>query len=850
MSGRLEYMRDLLQAPIVDNRRLCVTRCTLSTSKYWSFFVKDMYRPNSPEMRFSGSFYTNKALPDKASAQAAGRKLCDYLERIPVPLASAVAVTGKLRPMAGLLQVAVFSDLYQGTDWTSTVPTNITPAGFNVIQPQKASGTPRATGEVPVVTDKGNDGTYQAHLISVQHHIHKLDLSVDIPRATFDAAVFWPPIYDKDRLKAGKFPDHDHDLYIRAAEVVRYVQTQMYGAIGTYDEIIKYRDRLLRPFLQEKHRSNSAGLDRSHQMIGPYDNKKLFKYAPVPQHRLFVINPSNYFVDDVQGKLPPIRIITTSRTRIAFVIEKLVAQYYLTNNALYGWKTGLEYADRVSADLISSEEIKLLYCQCSDKDSFTTVHVCQCCLSLDLCSRMSLNTLGYLACCNCINDQAKSDDYKFDPGTKLRSNLRVLVVRDKSINKDDKPEMINRIWDHVQQYQMPFDKFKWQDHWADTTRDERTVSGDIKRQSPFAVSIDAIHPLSVVNDKVVYHANPENICLTAAYLNRLKGLYFPALLGLMRKAKDLRVMSFGQDYDPLLDQFDHFYVQTCRYRFTSKVQRTSLDTNTANKVIHEFSKVVVDQAQANRFFRKMMAPASLGKNAIDWSEEQRLVINDMIAQMEARFDKEIQRAPDGAPWIWIPHHMPTYWSWYRLWRMFAGRLRRMRDLCNRKWQTVDNTVTLFLECVYQHLKLDGRDEFFNLPMTVFKKHALNFSIGHRQHGTQMRTGFTAPLPLDLVDDFDEGLSNICFETRLSNHVKWDHLQSEYDAIHKDMLNVHLKTDYYDVSHNCPRLNFDEIFASATFANRTSDHIANVLEDEGFDVEEEDVFDDSENEWME
>lgn len=146
-------------------------------------------------------------------------------------------------------------------------------------------------------------------------------------------------------------------------------------------------------------------------------------------------------------------------------------------------------------------------------------------------------------------------------------------------------------------------------------------------------------------------------------------------------------------------------------------------------------------------------------------------------------------------------------------------------------------MTLLLECIFQHLKFSGKDEFLGLPMTVFEKHPLNFSIGHRHHGNQMRTGFSGLYPHSL-EDYDEELSNICFETHLSNHTKWDHAESEYDDIRKDMASVHLVTAHYSVPNDCPPLDLQAIFAKR----------ARVTGGYAISDDESEASDESDNDW--
>jgi hypothetical protein len=171
--------------------------------------------------------------------------------------------------------------------------------------------------------------------------------------------------------------------------------------------------------------------------------------------------------------------------------------------------------------------------------------------------------------------------------------------------------------------------------------------------------------------------------------------------------------------------------------------------------------------------------------------------------------------------------------------IMAVRIWRMRTICNAKWETIDNAVTLFLELLLQYLRNDGKDEFFGVPMTIFPNHPLNFSVGHLRHGEQMRTGFKTLYPESLDEDYDQGLSNICFETWITNRMKWNFDEDKYEEIHQDLRTVHLSTDHYSVPFECLRI--DVKSKSSTQNNKWSGLSTEPDESDPSDNELEDDF---------
>src|SRR5262249_24313282 len=125
----------------------------------------------------------------------------------------------------------------------------------------------------------------------------------------------------------------------------------------------------------------------------------------------------------------------------------------------------------------------------------------------------------------------------------------------------------------------------------------------------------------------------------------------------------------------------------------------------------------------------------------------------IVREMEAKGGKKFPTGKDDdAPYPFHPKTIPKDWNWRTVWGLFTERASTMRNYCNRKslclfyppkrylqilgkWATVDNAETLYLECLWQRACGSGEKykEFFGLPLTVFIRHPLRFSIGHRVH---------------------------------------------------------------------------------------------------------------------
>jgi hypothetical protein len=815
MSNCITQSRDLLRAPVVDGREISLVSCELGQAnrqpRPWNYMLQDTSKPGQPTIRVYGAFFDTSSLPTKAEATIAGEKLCRFLERLPVPLLEAQCKNRKASKAVGLLQVAVFADLFEGKDWVSGV-VHRKFNGFNALQ-LPTSKDVRFQVRIPVFFNERNEVSYTAQDWRWGFDPLRVNLKVDGPTLSGALVGLLPAGSDADDLRKRKLPDDLLDQYVRAADLLRYVQIKLHGAMGSSHDIEKFAEHLVRPFLRKDYETRSTRL--SH--MGPYGNKRLVTFSFESAARRFVINLCKAARNDIKGAVPYINIYSASKTRIAFVIQTLFDEYYASGDVLYAWRQACDVADRVCASLISSEDIKMSYCVCSDQERQHKTHICQTCFTEEICIDTSLSDQGNLLCRNCIEKSFESDEFGYESSAKMRRQLAQLINHDKSVAIKDRKATKEEIWSHIQQqYKLP--DGRWRDLWTDKARDEDTTVERVgrPRPRPLSLSFDGITPFSILDGKVVYHRNPKNVCTTAFYLNTLKSFEFPIVLGYVRQAVAMRDSpdTTDDDYDKLTDKFDHYYVKKRSYEISHKVRRSQVPAKQVQKLLDEMKQPIASQKEANLEFESDQAlhPRYNYKGVEEekWSSETTASIASILAQAEVRYSGSIPTGSDGAPWIWIPSHMPPNWSWDDLFYVFALRCERFR---NKNHKTIDNTVTLLLECALQHLRLGSRDEFLGLPMTMLPRHDLNFSIGHLRHKQQMRTGFTTAYPQDLTTDYDESLVNICFETWLSNHTKWDHAETEYEAMIDDMRSIHVHTDHYDAEIDCPHFNFEEIFSS-------------------------------------
>lgn len=93
-------------------------------------------------------------------------------------------------------------------------------------------------------------------------------------------------------------------------------------------------------------------------------------------------------------------------------------------------------------------------------------------------------------------------------------------------------------------------------------------------------------------------------------------------------------------------------------------------------------------------------------------------------------------------------------------------------------------------------------EFLRLPIVVRVRDPLNVSIGHKNHGMQMRTGW--PRRPKKLSDRNNAHNNILIETQFSNMIKLDYdSATEYASIRKLVDDINIPKSMYDPGAPAP-----------------------------------------------
>jgi hypothetical protein len=377
----------------------------------------------------------------------------------------------------------------------------------------------------------------------------------------------------------------------------------------------------------------------------------------------------------------------------------------------------------------------------------------------------------------------------------------------------------------------------WKDTYAPSIM--RTASAkSLPGKNPFQPSADAVFPYTIMNGRTALHT-VGNMGITAMYINLMKQQWLPGTLGLVSETQTIRHLDRrDQMWIDLLCRFDHqFYLikQIPNHRSSRLDKGMHTQQYEAQKlrwISGKSSKNTTD-----------ICVHGYGQT-FDWRPDGHARIEVIITQMEKYFSRNVLRSSHGAPWFFIEEHLPDDWNWKWLWQVFDERRTCLGMWCNKKWVTVDDIERLILECIFQWLQTGGRDVFLGLEMTIFRRHPLCFVLAKKHHEQQMRTGWKRDQPTDLFQDYDESLSNISFETQLSNYCKSDFDEDYYVDIIADLKNIPLESEFYiRLPSPVPRITIRCLSRNAFY---TDDRIQEDANAESDNSDDEDLISDAED----
>jgi len=457
--------------------------------------------------------------------------------------------------------------------------------------------------------------------------------------------------------------------------------------------------------------------------------------------------------NDISCPLPIVRIQSPDFAWTRPVVDHCLSMWLKTSDILKTWVSVARLVDEVNERILAGEPSPS-FCDCSPDMAAKTDHPCSRCGSTTVCKMLSEDPHGFRACEECLQKS-------FIPGTQRRAiySLKNSVRREQRYIDGDRLGdiqsmlAIGREW-ITRKLQGQYG-YSYVNAYSGAVIHQRGHG----MRDPLHISCDAVFPISIGNKgKTMIHW-ADNISLIPEALNSCKHAHLPIFLETLAEycrqvwplaeasgAADLRAVPETQRLqEQLMADCSRFaYIRsklpwTVRNRLMLHVSPQQLRYYKEEWVsgkVHPGSPLPRYRGHACRY------------SAWDGWSKSWTRISQVLREIEAWTGVELPK-PGGCPYFAHPATIPEVWDRRQAFGLMEDRRSRMKTGCNLKWATVDNTETLFLECIFQcslaRMIVDDSDpechtkrelqrkyaEFLGLPLAIESRHPLTFSVAHR-----------------------------------------------------------------------------------------------------------------------
>lgn len=556
-----------------------------------------------------------------------------------------------------------------------------------------------------------------------------------------------------------------------------------------------------------------------------WEGKKFVRIVLVRPYRTIRLEPSTSLASIIEnGTLPAISLQSLDKARLLPVLDIGANVLWHTRDPREAWLAlaiAVETQRYNIREAIPSSNV----CQCEDEMSTTCVHHCADCLQEFTNNVLTFGSDGLRLCPPCLGKDAKRDGladailWKSLSTSLERNFARIGVDSTESYARDVAEEALADLRTRFTLATPGFmDEYR-QKPCSVAPEKEGTWVRD-----PRLPSVDAIWPYHFEH-RVAHCAG--NLAVTLLCENYAKWVYIP---GILEEVKDFFVVHEAIMDKERLSPDDAFAAQQATDRLLEACSRfTTLVVKAKYQKEHHDKADFTDPERITLEMQEWLTGRVRDDEVGPWNVttyapavQQRPRYPELNAkllwfaeQFEAEFDVLVPRSQDGCPWF---GHTQTLdkWSWSVAWGEMNTRFHRMKLLCNGYWVTEDTAFTLYIECLFQYcarscaierlrdtfwsisekraFQLQYR-EFLGLPLLFQAWHPLNFSIAHKLHGRQMRTGWT--MEPETLNDRNDALNNILCETRFTNSLKHNFPTIDYEFLLEVIRSINMPKHLYD-----------------------------------------------------
>ncbi|KAK1014581.1 hypothetical protein LTS01_000001 [Friedmanniomyces endolithicus] len=602
---------------------------------------------------------------------------------------------------------------------------------------------------------------------------HRLDISIDRCKTTIAAPTLPLHVLFPLHVTPAGLDAAERTRYVNALALMRYLQWRLRDMAGTKTELEDRIAKLMRPFVdgttggQPIYRTEIDVKSRCRYIVPNEDAAAVVAWAGRG-------NPKG----SSKTALIPIKVNSLAKKHVKAARDAAAAVAdNLDATVLDVWEAMCMVVDETNTQLAEGED-PICVDTCNADQSLQHWRTCDGCEQDYVCAALRYHPRVH---------HQEATALKIDKAREAAELAAITRGMPSAVNL----EMLTIVQDD-------YFPTKARSSFVDLARIPRSAES---QRDPFAVSPDAIfqrHSRIAANGvslETALHC-PGNVAFTAQYFNNMKYIWPPAMLQRVRdyhiatkevKSHDVR-KAIWDDISRLCDVAKETeYAKSSR--LGKKVTQRQVDFY-RQRLMTGVSASFRDEERETTALDVL--GTTLPAPAADWKPEGVDRFLEVVRQIkeEFRYTGIVMACSiiDDCPWPFHCAGMPTDWSWWTAWQLFGIRLSRIWVGCLGRWIPSDSIETLFLEAIWQCL--EGRYRWLRLPLMAGVRDPFRFVVAPAHHGGQLRSRWTKWEP-ESINDRDDSLVNIIFETAVENYAKRNYDEQWYDEMRADFEGLHM-----------------------------------------------------------
>ena len=340
------------------------------------------------------------AFANKQDAQHVGDRICDYLNRWPVPLPASLGIEPEKQtpfsPYASFWPLIGFTAFFDVKPAHDNSVVTVLPKMLGVKGPGKY------TQQSVLVSLDNKRWTVKSTVYgTLQEDCEQLPFKFAIKAGVVDESVTIPATptwFPKATADMSKVPADQKSSVQRCTDLVHWLAFRLHGCVGSKDALTGMLTILKGPFMKSRLSQKGRGLR------GVYDGHGFMKWESQARDTRISI------AKRISKKHPAITIRGLSRTRLAYIQEAITAKFLKGDGLAAAFKHGALVTDLLNIGRISKDSIMKSVQSCESQPHTGRPHVCQGCTAYVDCVEMIFNEGGYRLCPRCAKQGSEDNE--------------------------------------------------------------------------------------------------------------------------------------------------------------------------------------------------------------------------------------------------------------------------------------------------------------------------------------------------------------------------------------------------------------------------------------------------------